>query len=116
MYNVNVNVEEMQKAAKDSVDNAMKSLSAVTKGVQAIAVEASDYSKKSFEAGSAALEKLLGAKTLDKALEIQTDYAKSSYEGFVAQATKMSEMYTDMAKEAYKPFEGLVGKFAPVAK
>ena len=41
-------------------------------------------------------------------MEVQTEYAKSAYEGLVAQATKMGELYTDLAKEAYKPFEGMV--------
>jgi hypothetical protein len=112
----NFNLDEMQKVAKENADNAAKSFSAVSKGMQALAVETTDYSKKSFEAGSAALEKLLGAKTLDKAIEVQTDFAKASYEGFVAQATKMQELLTDVAKEAYKPYEGLMGKFVAVAK
>ena len=46
------NVEDMQKTAKENMDSAMKSFGAVSKGMQAIAVEAADYSKKSFEQGS----------------------------------------------------------------
>ena len=52
----------------------------------------------------------MGAKSLDKAMEVQTDYLKSSYEDFVAEATKLSELYTDLAKESYKPFEGVIAK------
>ena len=78
-----------------------------------IATEFADYSKKSFEHGSAALEKLLGAKSPDKAIEIQSDYVKTAYEGFVAQATKIGELYTDLAKESYKPLEGIMAKVAP---
>jgi len=59
------------------------------------------------------LEKLFGAKTFEKAIEIQTDYAKSAYEGFVAQATKIGELYADLAKETYKPFEAYVAKATP---
>ena len=51
---------------------------------------------------------------LEKAIEIQTAYAKTAYEGFVAQATKMGELYADLAKESYKPFENFVGKSAVV--
>ena len=47
---------------------------AVSRAAQAIAVETADYAKKSFEQGTATLEKLVGAKTLDKAIEIQTDF------------------------------------------
>jgi hypothetical protein len=104
------NFEELQKLGHDHVDTTMKQLGTVSKGWQAIATECADYSKKSFEHGSAALEKLLGAKTLDKAVEIQSEYAKTAYEGFVAQATKLGALYTDLAKESYKPFEGLLAK------
>lgn|SRR5689334_22140449 len=104
------NFEDFQKLGKDNVDVAMKQFGSVSKGWQAIASEFADYSKKSFEDGSAALEKLFGAKTLEKAIEVQSDYAKTAYEGFVAQATKMGELYTDIAKESYKPFEGFISK------
>jgi hypothetical protein len=110
------NFDDMQKYSKDHVDQTMKAWGSVSKGVQAIAAETADYSKKSFEEGSAALEKLLGAKSFEKAIEIQTAYAKTAYEGFVAQATKMGELYADLAKETYKPFENFVPKAASVAK
>jgi hypothetical protein len=102
--------EDAGKFGKEYFDNSLKSFAAFSKSAQAIAVETTDYAKKSVEAGSAAFEKLLNAKSLEKAIEIQTEYAKSSYEGFVAQATKINELYADLAKEAYKPFESLVAK------
>ena len=109
------NFDDMQKYSKEQVDSTMKAWGQVSKGVQAIAAETADYSKKSFEEGSAALEKLFGAKSLEKAIEIQTAYAKSAYEGFVAQATKLGELYAELAKESYKPFETFVAK-SPAAK
>jgi len=107
------NFEDIQKFGKDNVDTCMKQFGSVSKGWQAIATEFADYSKKSFEDGSAALEKLFGAKSLEKAIEVQSEYAKTSYEGFVAQATKLGALYTDLAKETYKPYEGLLSKVAP---
>lgn len=103
-------VEDFQKFAKDNADNAQKVFGTLSKGLQTIAAEIGDYSKKSFEEGSAALEQLAGAKSLDKVVEIQSDYAKKSYEGFVAQSTKVGELYVDLAKEMAKPFEALVPK------
>src|SRR3954470_13112169 len=107
------NFEDIQKFGKDNVDTCIKQFGSVSKGWQAIATEFADYSKKSFEDGSAALEKLFGAKSLEKAIEVQSDYVKTSYEGFVAQATKLGELYTDLAKESYKPLEGIMAKVAP---
>ena len=104
------NFDDVQKIGKDNMDVAMKSFGALQKSMQAIAVEVADYSKKSFEDGSAAFEKLLGAKSLEKAIEIQSEYAKSAYESFVAGATRLGELYADLAKESYKPLEGYVGK------
>jgi phasin family protein len=102
--------EEMQKLGKDSVETMMSSLGAWTKNAQVIATEITDYSKKSIEDSAAAWERLLGAKSMEKAMEIQGAYLKSSYEDFVAEATKLGELYVDFAKEAYKPFEGALAK------
>jgi hypothetical protein len=104
------NFEDFQQVGKENMDSAMKCWGAVSKSTQAIAVEMADYSKKAFEEGTAALEKMFGVKSFDKAIEVQTEYAKTAYEGFVAEATKLGELYSDLAKETYKPFESIMAK------
>ena len=104
------NLEDLQQVGKENVDLALKSMGALSKSAQAIAVEVADYQKKSFEDGTAALEKLFGVKSFEKAIEVQTEFAKIAYEGFVAKASKIGELYADFAKETYKPFETLVAK------
>lgn len=104
------NFDEVQGFGKENVDVALKSFGAASKGVQAIATEMADYSRKAFEDGAAAFEKMLGVKSVEKAIELQQSYFKDAYEGFVSKATKVSELYADLAKEAYKPYEGLFGK------
>jgi hypothetical protein len=102
--------EDMQKFGKSSMDMATTAAGAWSKGAQAIALEVVDYSKKSAECSAAAWEKLMGAKSLEKAMEVQTDYVKSACEEFAAAATKLGELYADLAKETYKPFEGALAK------
>jgi hypothetical protein len=102
--------EDAGKFGKEFIDNGLKSLASFSRGVQAIAVETTEYAKTSFESGTAALEKLVAAKSLEKAIEVQTDYAKSSYEAFVAEATKLSDLYAELFKDSYKPFEGVVAR------
>jgi hypothetical protein len=104
------NMDELQQFGKDNMDATMKSLGTFSKSWQAIAAEMVDYSKKVFEQGTAATEKLLGAKSFEKAVEVQTEYAKSAYEGFVAEATKLGELYADLAREVYRPYESQFGK------
>jgi hypothetical protein len=104
------NFEDLQQVSKDNVEVAMKSVGTLSKGAQAIAVEVADYSKKAFEDSTAMIEKLFGVKSFEKAIELQTEFAKTSYEGFVAKASKIGELYADLAKETYKPFESMVAK------
>lgn len=97
--------EDLQKLGKDNMDAALKSFGVWSKSAQAIAIEMAEYTKSSFELSTATLEKLLGIKSLDQAVEIQQGYFKAAYESLVAETTKMSELYADLYKEAYKPLE-----------
>ena len=67
-------------------------------------------SKRAYSASFSVVEKLLGAKTVETAIQIQTEYAKSAYESFIAGATRIGELYADLTKETYKPFEAYIGK------
>ncbi len=71
--------------------------------LQSIFAEGADYTKKSVEARLALGEKLLGAKSLESVIQIQTEYARTAYDDFVAQATRMGELHSDLAKAAFKP-------------
>src|SRR5882762_1423311 len=99
------NLEDMQKFGKDNADASLKSFGVLSKNFQAIAVEVADYSKKAFEEGAAATEKLIGAKSLDKVIEVQTAYLKTAYEGFLSQSAKLGELYAGLAQETCKPYE-----------
>lgn len=52
----------------------------------------------------------MAAKSLEKAFEMQSEYVKRAFEGFVAHATKIGELYADLAKELFKPIEGVIGR------
>ena len=110
-----IKVEDIQKYGKDQMETVVASATSVQSGLQAIATAYGDYTKKSFEETRSFVEKLSGAKSLDKALEVQTEFAKSAYETFVAESQKIAGLYTDLAKQTYKPFEGLVAKITPAA-
>jgi hypothetical protein len=104
------NVEEMQKYGKDQFDAFAAVSTAYTKGVQQIATEATDYTKKSFEAATATGEKLAAAKSFEAAVQVQTDYAKQAYEAFIAQSKKMGDLLTSLGKDTMKPVESAVAK------
>lgn len=102
--------EDIQKASKEQLEHAATAAASLTRGFQAIATEATDYSKRSLEHTSSYIEKLMGVKSLETAIQIQSEFAKTQLEGFVAQATKMSELYKELAKEALKPVETVMSQ------
>jgi phasin family protein len=102
--------EEFQKVGKDGFDAAVRSFGEVNKGFQAIAAEVTDYSKKAFEDSTRAFEQLVGAKSIEQAVEIQSQYAKKAYDAYVAEMSKLGEMYVGLAKDAYKPVEAAFAK------
>jgi hypothetical protein len=79
-------------------------------GVQAIAIAYGDYTKKSFEDTKSYVEKLSGVRSIDKAIEVQTEFARSAYETFVQESQKIAGLYSDLAKQTYG---GLVSKLDP---
>ncbi len=97
--------EDFQKLGQGNVDTMMKAFGEWNKGWQAITAEVTDYSKRSFEDGTQTLEKLMSAKSLEQAMEIQTSFVKRSYDEYMHQWSKIGGMYAEFAKEAYRPIE-----------
>jgi hypothetical protein len=83
---------------------SMIDFTSVQKHLTAITTAHTDFAKSSFEANKAFFEKLAGVKSADKFFELTTEYAKSAQETFVAEATKIGELYKTLAQEAFTPF------------
>jgi hypothetical protein len=103
--------EDFQDFSKQQLEALAAASSTWAKGWQDLAVESTDYSKKAFASGSAVFEKILGAKSLEAAIGIQSDYAKESYEDFVAEVSKVSELCSKFAAEALKPVTSAYASF-----
>ena len=111
-----VKVEDIQQYGKEHLETVVASATTLQNGIQTIATAYGDYTKKSFEDTKSFVEKLSGVKSLDKAVEVQTEFAKSAYETFVAESQKIAGLYTDLAKQTFKPLEGMAAKFTPAAQ
>ena len=95
--------EEFQKVGKGNFDAAVRSFGEMNKGFQAITTEVTDYSKKAMEDSTRAFEQLSGAKSVEQAVEIQSQFAKKAYDAHIAQMTKLGEMYVSLAQNSFKP-------------
>jgi len=97
--------QDFQKVGKVEVDGYLRMMGEWNKSWQAIATEMTDYSKRSFEDGTATFQKLASARDMQQVMEIQTTYAKRAYEDYMQQLSKMGAMYQSFAKDAFKPVE-----------
>lgn len=109
------NLDDANRQSKQVLDGMLKNYSEVAKGLQAIATENTDYSRKVFQDFTAHMERLMSVRSIESALELQTGFAKTSYEGFVAQSTKIGELYTGLGKTVTKPFEEAVAQSTAMA-
>jgi hypothetical protein len=97
-------------------DPARASANSLSIDFQAIAIAYSDYTRKSFEETRTFVEKLSGVRSLDKAIEIQTEYARQAYETFVTESQKIRELYSGLARQSFEPLESLVAKANKAAR
>ncbi len=75
---------ELQDSKKQA-DTAMALSNNPSIDFQTLASAYGNYTKKSFEETKAFVEKLSGARSVDKAVEIQIEFAKQAYETFVTE-------------------------------
>jgi hypothetical protein len=97
--------EELQSAGRENIEAAVASATALGSGLQTVATEVADYTRKSIEQGVATWEKVLAAKSFDKAIEIQQSYAKAAYEAHLGQVSKLGQLVASTAQAAYHPIE-----------
>jgi hypothetical protein len=102
---------EFQKAAEGGFEAASSSFSEANKGFQALAAEMMSYSKSVFDDAIRTWEQLIGVRSLEQAIQIQSDYAKRAYENHMAELSKLREMSVGMVQDASKQVEETSKKF-----
>jgi hypothetical protein len=99
--------------SREQIDAAEASMNSFPGDFHAIVTAYSDYAKKSFEDTRSFVEKLSGVKSIDKAIEIQTEFAKSAFETYMAESQKIGALYRDLAMQSCKPFGGFLATMTP---
>jgi hypothetical protein len=74
---------------------------------QSLANAYSDYTRKSLEQTRSFVDKLSGVRSLDKVMEAQAEFAKQSYENFIAGSRRICELQSELARQAFKPLQRL---------
>jgi hypothetical protein len=83
--------------------------------IHTIANAYGDYTNKSLQETTSFVVKLMEVRSLDKAIEIQAEFARQAYETFVAESQRICGLYGELARQIFKPWEGLVAKVTQAA-
>jgi len=96
-------LNELNAQSKKNLEAYVASVTAATKGAETVGAQALAFSKQALEEQVAAAKSLAGAKSVQEAMELQTTWAKSAMESYIAQFSKVSEVYAASVKESMKP-------------
>jgi phasin family protein len=110
------NYDQFLGYGKETVEAYMKAANAAGKGVETLHTELYAYSKQSVEDSISATKALLGSKSAHEAFELQSDFAKSAFDTYVSQMTKLSEIVSSAAKETFQPLQGRVQAWVEIVQ
>jgi phasin family protein len=96
---------EFRMAIKSDYETASRSFAQANRGLQAIATEVTNYSRKSVEDVLKVWEQLLSARSLPDAIDIQTRYAQKAFDAYISELTKLTDLYLDLTRNASRPIE-----------
>jgi phasin family protein len=74
-------------------------------GIQTIANAYGDYAKKSFQQTESLVAKLMGARSFDKAMEVQTEFARQAYANLVAESRNLLELHSRLARQIFTSWQ-----------
>jgi phasin family protein len=95
--------EDLSKFSKENMDAYVAAGSTVAKGFETIGKAWATFAQETFEASTQVAKALLSAKTLREAVDVQTDFAKTTFDKLVAEGTKATEISVKVANEAAEP-------------
>ena len=96
-------LSEASAFGKQNVEAWVASATAAQKGIEAISARSVAFSKQALENHVAATKSLLTSKSVQEFVEKQNDYAKSSFEAYVAELSSFSDLFSGVAKETFQP-------------
>ena len=104
-------LSEANAHSKKNLEAVVASVTAATKGAEALGAQAMAYSKRAVEDQVAAAKNLAGAKSVQEVVELQTSYAKFAMESYIAEMNKASETVAASVKECFQPINERVTAF-----
>lgn len=101
-------MDELSAMTKGNVEALMASTKAATAGLETIAHQVAEFSRKSFEDTTAVARAMTTVKTPNEFMQLQSDFAKAQFDAAVAEMSKLSETMVKLAGEVFEPMQNRV--------
>lgn len=96
-------MNELNTHSKKNLEAIVASATASARGAEALGAQAMAFSKAVFDTNVSAAKSLAGAKSVQEVVELQTSFAKTALETYMAEFAKMSDTVSASVKESMKP-------------
>ena len=101
---------------KANLEALIQSANVATKGVESLNAEALAFSKQAIEDTVAAAKAAITSKSIQELIEVQSDFAKASFDTMIGQATKFGELFMSVAKDTAQPLNGRTAAFVELVQ
>jgi hypothetical protein len=78
--------------------------------LQTIANAYAEYARTSLQESRSLVEKLMAVRSLDRAIELQSEFARGAYTNFVAESQKICGLYGRWVRQIFRPWEVAAAK------
>lgn len=101
---------------KNSLEAMMASAGTFAKGVEKAATEQSAFLKAAYEDSVAAAKATATSKSVQEALDIQSDYVRATFEKNLTQINKMADHWLSTTKQAAEPLTERYSQFVEMVQ
>jgi phasin family protein len=95
--------EEQQKLSKENFDACVQASTIAAKGMQDLGQAWAAYLQGSMQHSAAAAMALMSARSMQEVVSLQSDWAKSCFEKFFAETTRLTEQSVKLTQDAMQP-------------
>ncbi len=96
-------LNEINAQSKRNLEAVVASATAAAKGAEVLGTQTMAFSKSAVERHVEATKALTGARSFQEAVELQTAYAKSAMETYMAEMTRATETVSAVLKDTLRP-------------
>ena len=108
--------DQLFSFGKDTAEAMIKSANAAGKGLETINSEVLSYTRKSVEDGILASKAIMAAKSVNEAIQLQSEYSKAAFETYVDELAKFGDMALAITRSTATPLQARVSAFVEMVR